>query len=120
MKDLAKECSEPEITELISMHEPSKKLQTLFEIHHNRYEQTPHHRWKETRDAVLRQRKDDGGTKQRLSQFPMMNLKQYPNVFRHLPYAFTDMAFVDDIQANNWQKTFWTSTEFQCVIATKG
>ncbi|CAF1305635.1 unnamed protein product [Rotaria sordida] len=68
MKDLAEECSESEIIELINMYGVSKKLQTLFEIHHNRYEQAQHGVWKEIRDAVLKRLQDYCGTKQRLSQ----------------------------------------------------
>ncbi|CAF4929892.1 unnamed protein product [Rotaria sp. Silwood1] len=68
MQDLAKECSEPEIIELKSMYGSSKKLQTLFEIHHNRYEQTHHNVSKEIKDTVLRRLKYYGETNQRLLQ----------------------------------------------------
>ncbi|CAM4909258.1 unnamed protein product [Rotaria socialis] len=70
MEDLSKECCEPEIIELISMYGASKKLQTLFDIHHNRYEHDHHHHHlsKEIKDAVLKRLTDYGGTKQRLSQ----------------------------------------------------
>ncbi|CAM4818005.1 unnamed protein product [Rotaria magnacalcarata] len=165
MKDLSNECCEPEIIELISLYGASKKLQTLFEIHHNLYEHAHHHRLsKEIKDAVLKRLTDYGGTKQRLSQLldeeqqrelereleeerqlerpppvkpcePIlheeinrlcdirsntMNLSKYPNVFRHLPYAFTDTTFFNDCQADRWQDNFWVSTEFQRVIATTG
>ncbi|CAF3750887.1 unnamed protein product, partial [Rotaria sordida] len=164
MKDLAEECSESEIIELIKMYGVSKKLQTLFEIHYNRYEQVHHGVWKEIKDAVLKRLQDYCGTKQRLSQLldeeqqreleqeleeerqlerpppvtpfepilheeikrlcntnsAMMNLTQYPRVFRHLSYAFIDTTFVNDCQVNNWQENFWISTEFQRVIETKG
>ncbi|CAF4429303.1 unnamed protein product, partial [Rotaria magnacalcarata] len=68
MTDLSKECCEPEITELRSMYGAARKLQTLFEIHHKRYEHTHHHLSIETKDAVLKRLRDYGGTKQRLSQ----------------------------------------------------
>ncbi|CAF3839520.1 unnamed protein product [Rotaria sp. Silwood1] len=164
MKDLANECSDSEIIELTSMYGASKKLQTLFEIHLNRYAQTSHHIWKEIRDEILKRLKDYGGTKQRLSQLldeeqqreleqeleeerqlerppsvtpcepilhedikrlcdidsAMMNLIDYPHVFRNIPYAFIDTTFLNDCQARNWEENFWISTEFQRVIETKG
>ncbi|CAF1186849.1 unnamed protein product [Rotaria sordida] len=164
MKNLANECSEPEIIELRSMYGASKTMQTLVEIHRNRYEQTSHHMCTEMKNTVLKRLEDYAGTKQRLAQLLdeeqqreleqeleeerqverppsvqpcqpilhdaikqlcdmgsiIMNLTRYPNVFRHLPYAFTDTTFVNDCQANNWQENFWISTEFQRVIETKG
>ena len=50
----------------------------------------------------------------------IMNLHQFPTVFQHLPYAFTDTTFSTNCQPNSWQPMFWVSTEFQRVIATKG
>ncbi|CAF1422010.1 unnamed protein product [Rotaria sp. Silwood1] len=50
------------------MYGSSKKLQTLFEIHHNRYEQTHHNVSKEIKDTVLRRLKYYGETNQRLLQ----------------------------------------------------
>ncbi|CAF3125081.1 unnamed protein product [Rotaria sp. Silwood2] len=164
MKDLANECSEPEVIELTKMYGASKAMQTLVEIHHNRYEQTSHDIWKEMKDAVLERLEDYAGAKQRLSQLLdeeqqreleqeleeerqlerpppvkpcqpilheeikqlcdmqsiMMNLTQYPRVFRRLPYAFIGTTFANDCQAEHWQEKFWISTEFQRVIETKG
>ncbi|CAF5061239.1 unnamed protein product, partial [Rotaria socialis] len=47
------------------MYGASKKLQTLFDIHHNRYEHDHHHHHlsKEIKDAVLKRLTDYGGTK---------------------------------------------------------
>ncbi|CAF4143622.1 unnamed protein product, partial [Rotaria magnacalcarata] len=166
MTDLSKECCESEIIKLVSMYGAPKELQTLFEIHHKRYEHThyPHGLSKEIKDAVLKRLEDYGGTKQRLSQlldeeqqreleqeleeerqkeFPppvepcepilheeitrlcdthsdIMDLTQFPNVFRHLPYAFTGTTFLRECQSKNWSKNIWVSTEFQRVIETKG
>ncbi|CAF4771073.1 unnamed protein product, partial [Rotaria sp. Silwood2] len=146
------------------MYGASKAMQTLVEIHHNRYEQTSHDIWKEMKDAVLERLEDYAGAKQRLSQLLdeeqqreleqeleeerqlerpppvkpcqpilheeikqlydmqsiMMNLTQYPRVFRRLPYAFIGTTFANDCQAEHWQENFWISTEFQRVIETKG
>ncbi|CAF3386849.1 unnamed protein product [Rotaria socialis] len=166
MTDLSKECCEPEIIELTKMYGAAKELQTLFEIHHKRYEHTHHHHClsKEIKDAVLKRLEDYGGTKQRLSQLldeeqqreleqeleeerqqelppsvepcqhtlheeikrlcdmhsDIMDLTQFPNVFRHLPYAFTGTTFLKKCQSENWSKNIWISTEFQRVIETKG
>ncbi|CAF1915263.1 unnamed protein product [Rotaria magnacalcarata] len=49
-----------------------------------------------------------------------MDLTQFPNVFRHLPYAFTGTTFLKECQSKNWPKNIWVSTEFQRVIETKG
>ncbi|CAF5009322.1 unnamed protein product, partial [Rotaria socialis] len=49
-----------------------------------------------------------------------MDLTQFPNVFRHLPYAFTGTTFLRECQSENWSKNIWVSTEFQRVIETKG
>ncbi|CAF1615295.1 unnamed protein product [Rotaria sp. Silwood1] len=49
-----------------------------------------------------------------------MNLKQYPHIFRHLPYALTGTTFFSDCQADSWQKNLWVLTEFQRVISTQG
>ncbi|CAF3218262.1 unnamed protein product, partial [Rotaria socialis] len=168
MRDLSKECCEPEIIELTKMYGAAKELQTLFEIHHKRYEHTHyhhhHHLSKEIKDAVLKRLEDYGGTKQRLSQLldeeqqreleqeleeerqqerppsvkpcesilheeikrlcdmhsDIMDLTQFPNVFRHLPYGFTGTTFLKECQSENWSKHIWVSTEFQRVIETKG
>ncbi|CAF3462404.1 unnamed protein product [Rotaria socialis] len=164
MRDLPKECCEPEIIELTNMYGAAKELQTLFEIYHKRYEHTHHHLSKETKDAVLKRLRDYGGTKQRLSQLldeekqrelehaleeerqkelppsvkpcepilheeitrlcdmhnDIMDLTQFPNVFRRLPYAFTGTTFLEECQSENWSKNIWISTEFQRVIETKG
>ncbi|CAF4711477.1 unnamed protein product, partial [Rotaria sp. Silwood2] len=142
----------------------SKKFQTVFEIHHARYQHFTHHLDKQIQDVVLKRLKDYGGTQQRLSQLldeeqqreleqeleeerqlerpspaipcepilheeikrlcdmhsDIMNLNQYPNVFRPLPYAFTDTTFFNDIQSEHWHTNLWISTEFQRVIKTKG
>ncbi|CAF1098314.1 unnamed protein product [Rotaria sordida] len=50
----------------------------------------------------------------------MMDLNQFPGVFRRLAYALTGTTFFDIWQANSWEEKFWISTEFQRVIATKG
>ncbi|CAF1340953.1 unnamed protein product [Rotaria sp. Silwood1] len=164
MEELAKECLEPEIIELIHMYGASKKLQTVFEIYYARHQQINHYLFQEIENAVLQRLQDYGGTKQRLSQLldeeqqreleqeleeerqlerplpavpceptlheeikrlcdmnsNIMNLKQYPNVFRQLPYAFADTTFFNDCQSEHWEKNFWISTEFQRVIKTKG
>ncbi|CAF4169552.1 unnamed protein product [Rotaria sp. Silwood2] len=164
MAELAKECLEPEIIELKRMYGASKKFQTVFEIHHARYQHFTHHLDKQIQDVVLKRLKDYGGTQQRLSQLldeeqqreleqeleeerqlerpspaipcepilheeikrlcdmhsDIMNLNQYPNVFRPLPYAFTDTTFFNDIQSEHWHTNLWISTEFQRVIKTKG
>jgi hypothetical protein len=50
----------------------------------------------------------------------VMDLTQYPLVFRPLTDAFAGTTFVQDSQPNSWQGNFWVSIEFQRVIATKG
>ncbi|CAF3205351.1 unnamed protein product [Rotaria sp. Silwood2] len=68
MKQLATECVEPEMLELMRMYGCSKTLKTLFEIHQHRYQQTCHDLCNDIRDAVLYRLQDYGGAKQRLSQ----------------------------------------------------
>jgi hypothetical protein len=68
MAELAQECLEPEIIELVRMYGAPKILQTVFDIHSARYQHTDYHLSTEIRDAVLKQLHDYGGTKQRLSQ----------------------------------------------------
>ncbi|CAF2626053.1 unnamed protein product [Rotaria sp. Silwood2] len=50
----------------------------------------------------------------------VLKLARLSNVFRPLPYAFTNTAFFDDCQPNSWRSNFWVSTKFQRVIETKG
>ncbi|CAF1527090.1 unnamed protein product, partial [Rotaria sp. Silwood1] len=95
MEDLAKEYSEPEIIELIK-EERSPPVTPCEPILH---------------EEIKRLCDTDNA---------MMNLTQYPHVFRYLSYAFMDITFLNDCQANNWQENFWISTEFQRLIATKG
>ncbi len=68
MTELAQECLEPEIIELVRMYGASKTLQTVFEIHSARYQQINYHLSTEIRDAILKRLYDYGGTKQHLSQ----------------------------------------------------
>jgi hypothetical protein len=68
MTELAEECLESEIIELLRMYGAPKTLQTVFEIHSARYQQITYHLSTEIRDAVLKRLHDYGGTKQRLSQ----------------------------------------------------
>ncbi|CAF1080146.1 unnamed protein product [Adineta steineri] len=68
MEELAKECLEPEIIELIHMYGACKVLQTVSEIHSARCQQTNYHLSTEICDPVLKRLQDYGGQKQRLSQ----------------------------------------------------
>jgi hypothetical protein len=68
MIELAQECLEPEIIELVRMYGAPKVLQTVFEIHFARYQSITYHFSTDIRDAVLKKLYDYGGTKQRLSQ----------------------------------------------------
>ena len=164
MTELAKECLEPEIIELVQMYGAPKALQTVFEIHSTRYQKVDYHLSDDIRDMVLERLRDYGGTKQRLSQLldeeqqreleqeleeerqlerplpvipcepilyeqikrlsdicqDIMDLAQYPSVFRPLPYAFTDTTFHAVCQPHSWQQNLSISTEFQRVILTKG
>ncbi|CAF1228031.1 unnamed protein product [Adineta steineri] len=50
----------------------------------------------------------------------MMDLTQFPNIFRPLPDAFIDTTFHLNCQSNSWSSNLWITTEFQRIITTKG
>ncbi|CAF0917324.1 unnamed protein product [Didymodactylos carnosus] len=68
MENLARECLEPEVIDLIQMYGASKVSQTLFEIHSARYQRTDYQISIDIQEAVLKRLREYGGTKQRLSQ----------------------------------------------------
>ncbi|UJR20208.1 hypothetical protein I4U23_023339 [Adineta vaga] len=164
MKELANACLEPEIIELKAMYGARRALQTVFDIHCERYRQNKHFLSPRIRKIVIQRLLDYGGGKTRLSQLldeeqqreleqeleeerqlerpppvkphpavlyeeikrlgdisgTVMDLTQFPQVFRPLSYAFIDTTFQSLCQANSWSSNLWISTEFQRVISTKG
>ncbi|CAF4634435.1 unnamed protein product, partial [Rotaria sp. Silwood2] len=56
IKDLANECSEPEVIQLINMYGASKTMQTLLEIYRNRYEQTSYEQQRELEQELEEER----------------------------------------------------------------
>ena len=68
MKELARECLEPELTELIRTYGTSKTMQTIDEIYLARYNQCNDNFSTEIHNAVLKRLRDYGGKKKRLAQ----------------------------------------------------
>ena len=68
MEQLAKDCLESEIIELIHMYGSPRLPKTLLDIHSDRYQQIKNNLLTDIQEEVLKRLKDYGGIKTRLSQ----------------------------------------------------
>ena len=163
MEELAEECLEPEIIELKDLYGAAKELQTVYDIHSNRFEVLKNQLSSDICQIVLERLRTYGGRKQRLAQLldeeqqreleqeleeerqlerpppvqpcqpilheeikrladingQMMNLIDFPDVFRPLSYTFNDTTLLRECQADSWKENLWISNEFQRVILKK-
>ncbi|CAF4688135.1 unnamed protein product, partial [Rotaria sp. Silwood2] len=117
MKELARECLEPETTELTHMDGTPKVLQTIEKIYCARYKQ-----YEEQQRVLEQELEEEQQLRRSSSVIPceprlheeikklcdtygvMLDLAQFPNVFRHLAYAFIDTTFSSDGQPHSWQR----------------